>query len=482
MRYLILLLLLLTVNLYAQEENSRVVVEGFHYLDLKIKAADKYNSHLEKEQQQLLKKLKKREQKLSNKLKRTDSAAYARFRQQNLSYDSISKMMNADSATMAARTKGQKNPIMDSLKGVEAFVQGKSANPNSPQLQQYTSELNKEQAELNYHTYINNLITQRTNALKSMAAQGDIPGFTGMEKEVYYARSRMNVYKDMEEDPSKAEDRALEYLEGSEGFDNAMKGQSGSIQGMTSGASSSDLEKMGYQTKNQLQQNLQQKFGSGLGSVAQNVNSQITQYQDQLNGIKSSINDAKQTKRSLAQLKNTSKPSFKVNPMRGLPLFWKRFEKQYNWQMTRAAATGQPALLDASAMIGFKHTPKLVYGAGIASSIGLGQSWSNIHFSFQGIGLRTYATWQWQYGIGTYLGYERMYKQAVFIKQPETTGTDVLPSTHNTSTYSESLLVGLTKSYRINSKYNGAIQILYDVWWQQKGMSSPILIRIATIK
>ncbi len=464
---------------FAQEENGQIITQGTHYLDLKIKAVDKYNARLEKQQQKLINKLKRKEQKLATKLKSTDSVAYSRYKQQNLSYDSIGHLMNADSATMAARTKSAKNPITDSLKGVEAFVQSKSGN--SPQMQGYTSELTKQQTELNYHTYINSLITQRTNSLKSIAAQGDVPGFTGIEKQVFYGKAKMNVYKDMEEDPSKAEDKALEYLEGSEGFDQAMKGQAGGAGGMTAGASSaSDLEKMGYQTKSQLQNSLQQKFGGNMGAITQQVSSQISQFQDKLNRVQSSINDAKQTKQSLQQLKNTSKPSFKINPERGKP-FWKRLEKQYNWQTTRATADGQPAMLEASAMVGFKQTPKLVYGLGVASAMGLGQSWSNVQFSFQGVGLRSYTTWQWQYGVGTYVGYERMYKQAVFIKQPENVATDITPSAHNTTTYSESVLVGLTKSYKINSKYNGAIQLLYDIWWQQKGLSSPFLIRFSTI-
>ena len=62
--------------------------------------------------------------------------------------------------------------------------------------------------------------------------------------------------------------------------------------------------------------------------------------------------------------------------MRGR-LFWQRIEKQYNWQTTRATID-RPAKLEASAMAGFKHTPRLTYGLGIATSVGLGQGWSSI--------------------------------------------------------------------------------------------------------
>ncbi len=167
--------------------------------------------------------------------------------------------------------------------------------------------------------------------------------------------------------------------------------------------------------------------------------------------------------------------------MRGLP-FIKRIEKQYNWQTSRATADGkQPALLEASAMAGFRHTPRLTYGAGLAYAEGLGQSWQHIKLTFQGVGYRTFATWQWQYGIGAYAGYERMYKKAAFIKE-QPPDSDLRPTPHSSARYTESILAGLTKSYNINAKYKGAIQVLYDIWWQQKGLRSPIVLRFVTVK
>jgi hypothetical protein len=478
----------------SQEENAIAVAQGKRYISFKIKAVDKYNARLKKEQEKLLKKLKRKEQRLAHKLKSTDSAAYARFQQRKPSYDSIGKMMDADSATMAARAGKRKNSITDSLKGVESFIQVKASIPGtnaSPLPTTTTPQLNQLQTELNYRSYINGLITQRTQDLKSMAMAGQLPGFTGIEKQVYYGKAKMNVYKEMEEDPTKAEDKALEYLQGTEGFSGSMNqaaagGAGGaSMQGLSSSMSAADMSKMGFQTQDQVQQGLQQKFGSNLGGLAGSVGSQITSFQSQAQGITGGINDAKQTLQSAKSIKNINKPSFKVNPMRGLP-FWKRVQKQYTWQTTKATVDGTtgapiPAMLTATAMMGYKQTPKLVYGVGVISALGLGQSWSDVHLSWQGAGFTTYTTWQWQYGIGTYAGYERMYKQVAFTgaQQPSTIVAD--PSPHNTDNYSESILIGLTKSYNINSKWNGSIQLLYDIWWQQKGLASPIVIRFATL-
>jgi hypothetical protein len=485
------LLLLNPFKVLAQEENVTIVKEGTKYLDLRIKSLEKYNERLKKQQDKLLKKLRRKEAKLSSKLKATDSAAYVRFQSQQLTYDSISKVSNPDS-TELAKVSHRRNKVIDSLKGIQSFVKdnaskltqadGGITNVGSSGVHtgSYTSDINKLQGELNYRQYINDLISQRTNNLKSLSSSSNIPMLGGIQKEVFYGKAKMNVFKQIEEDPSKAEDVAYEYLQGSEGFDKAIAKATNPGSGMQSLAGNENadmLQQMGYQTKGQVQANLQRKFGANLGNVSQSMNQQVNQYQDKLK----ELNNAKQAKQSFQQLRNTEKPAFKVNPMRGMP-FWKRIDYQYNWQSTRATVN-TPALLEMSVMAGYKQSKKLAYGLGLATSIGLGQSWSNIHFSFQGLGLRSYLTWQWQYGFGLYGGYERMYKQAVFVGNTASSSPSVVTDgPHNTNNYSESILLGLTKSYHMNDKWNGQIQLLYDVWWQQKGMRSPLVLRFATVK
>ena len=466
----------------SQEENTTVVKQGTRYLNLKTKSINKCNSRVEHQQDHLLKKLKKKETHLAHKLKKTDSLAYARYQQQSSpSYDSIGKLSRNDTSDVANNISIRKNETVDSLRGVQSFVQSKSEQSgNIPSVEENNTDLSKLQKKLNYRNYINELITKRTDELKTLSGSKPIvPGLTGIEKQAFYGKSKMNAFKEIEEEPTKAEDKAMEYLQGSKGFDesmnNATQGGSGSMQALgAAGANAAQLEQMGYQTKRQVQANLSQKFGGNLGLVSEQMSSQISQWQDK----QKDLTDVKQTKQSLQELRETGKPTFKVNPMRGLP-FWKRIEKQYSFQATRTS-DNQPATIEPSATVGFKHTPKLMYGIGVACSIGLGQNWQNIHFSFRGIGLRSFATWQWQYGISAYAGYERMYKLFEFKQQGHQANTDIIPTPHNTANYNESILIGLTKSYNLHSKYNGAIQVLYDIWWQQKGLTSPIVLRFVT--
>ena len=467
-----------------QEENTTAVSQGNLYISFKIKSLDKYNSRVERQQKQLLNKLKRKEKHFVHKLKSSDSSAYAQYKEQKTpSYDSISKLSKSDTGSTAASFSKQRNATVDSLRGVLTFVQSKSGlSANTPQVQGTTGELNTVQGKMNFRNYITQLITQRTNNLKSFAAlSSNVPGLTGIEKQVFYSKAKMSVYKDMEEDPTKAEDKAMEYLQGSEGFDKCMKNTAQEDENTQSlaGSGAAELESMGYQTKRQIQGNLQQKFGNNIGIVVAQMNNQISDFQK---NVTSAADDMRASKQSFSDIKNTDKPSFKVNPLRGVP-FKKRIEKQYNWQTTRTSTDGiRPATFEPSIMAGIKQTPKLTYGLGIASAFGLGSNWQNIHFSFQGIGLRSFITWQWQYGIGVYAGYEREYNQFVFTGNRKSGISDMPINQHSKATYIESVLIGLTKSYHISSKYDGQIQVLYDIWWQEKGLRTPIVLRFATIK
>lgn len=479
LQWLLALFIVLTHCLptHAQEEET-VLTQGKKYLDFNISALEKYNKRVQKQQERLLQKLSRKEKTYAARLKRKDSAGYARYQQQQVSFDSIGKLNKNKGIVHSTKVKG--STAIDSLTAIQQFLQTKTNTSNSDELAQCTGQLSKLKGDQQHSNQISELINQRFNTLKVINASAkDIKGFKGIDKQVFYAKEKIKVFKQINDEPSRLEEEALEVLQGQQGFDQIMDKAGGKAM-PNSNMTASDLEKMGYQTKRQMQEQLQQKFGGNLAGIQQSMGKQISDYQDKLKEVKAATGTLKQSKQSLRRLKTINKPSFRVNPMRGLP-FSKRIEKQWNFQTNRATVDGTPAMLQLSAMTGFKHTPNLTYGAGIATCIGLGRNWNNIKFSFEGLGLRTFAEWQWQCGIGAYAGYELMFKQASFIKNSEAVPA-LKENIHNTNTYNESILIGLTKRYRINDKMNGSIQLLYDIWYKEKGLRTPIQLRIVTIK
>jgi hypothetical protein len=462
-------------NFYSQQEGDEVLARGKKYLDFNIRSLDRYNRRVSRQQEKLLNKLKRKEKVYAVKLKRKDSASFVRYQQQSLSFDSISRI-NKSSASIHRIRSGSN---VDSLVAIQKFLDEKAPFSTKLNSNVYTDKLGTLKSDQQYNSYIGELINQRFTNLKNINANAKtISGFKSIDKQVFYAKEKIKVFKQINDEPSKVEEQALEILQGQQGFDKWMDQASG--RKMPSGSlGASELEKMGYQTKRQIKEQLQQKLGSNLGGIQQSMGKQISDYQDRLKDVKAATGTLKQSKQSLRQLKNTNKPSFNINPMRAMP-FSKRIEKQWNFQTNRATVDGNPAMLQLSAMAGFKHTPKLIYGAGIATSIGLGRNWNNIKFSFEGLGVRTFAEWQWLYGIGAYAGYERMFKLAAFINAYETIPQQK-ENTHSTSTYNESILIGLTKRYRINDRMKGSIQVLYDIWYKDKGLRTPIQLRFTNI-
>ncbi|PZF74811.1 hypothetical protein [Taibaiella soli] len=471
----------------AQEEATGVYYSK-RYLDLNICSLSKYHKRLERQQIMLLHQLKKEEAKLQRKLKRADSAAYARLQNQPFTYDSISKLSRVDSSALITKISQRRDAAIDSLQGVLGFMQDKSAllSEGAVNSSQYSSELQSLQQKINYRNYLNELITQRINNLKSIVGKNDLSVFNALQKNILVAKSKMQIWKQVADDPSKAEEKALEYLQGFDGFDKTLS-QSTSVGSMQSGMNASDLEKMGMQTKDQLSKALQQKFGNNIGQVQNMMGSQVAEWQNKAHDVTNKVKETKQqiadAQSGLTKVKpDLIHPAIKLkNPMRGLP-FWKRLEKSYNYATSRATPAGQPAMLQAAGMIGYKQTPKVSYGIGTALNVGMGQDWNHIKFTFEGIGLRSYVQAQLVFGIALYGGYERTYRQAAFTG-PRTISpqeTSLTPNNHNTAKYYESVLLGIAKTYKMNSKWNGQIQVLYDVWWRDKGLNSPVVLRFAT--
>lgn len=484
MKFTFALVILCCAFVASAQEESGEVYYAKRYLDINIRSQEKFNKQVARQQNKLLAKLKRKEQQYAARLRRKDSASYASYQQQPMTFDSISKVSKSNNAPSNTPIAKLHNGV-DSLKQIEQYLQDKMhlQGDNKSAICDYGSKLSTVSAQGNKNAYINNLITQRMSSLKQLNAGSKLKGqgLGAIEMNVFYSKCKINAFKDIKDDPSKAEQRAMEYLQGQPGFDKYLQGNDG-MQGLQGkNMSSADLEKMGFQTKQQMTANLQKKFGGNLSGLQQNMGTQVKQFHDGLNKVKSAKNTVKQSRQSIKHANNLNKLSFKVNPMRGLP-FSKRIEKQYNYQTTRVTIDGKPAILQLSAMAGFKHTPRLTYGLGVATSIGLGQNWNNIRFSFEGVGLRSFASWQWQYGIGAYAGYERMYRNAVFISKSSENIPAVDLNTHNTKAYMDAVLIGLTKSYRLNEKWNGSIQVLYDIWWKEKGLRSPILLRFSNSK
>ena len=468
-------MLFFSVCTYAQEENPEVNLQGRRYVDIRIKKLEKSANRISRAQTRLLKKLSKREKTFANKLRKTDSSLYLSYLEDKLSFDSIGKIAKNYEKDGAFSFIDVPNRTVDSLRKITSFCNSTQGSVDVGR-DKMTERAHTLGGKLNFNNYVDALINEKVENLKDMAElNANLPGLGEIEKEVFYGKSNIAAIKAIANDPNKAEEKALEYLQGVKGFEQMFSSYKEGMQL----PNNADLVSQGYQTNSLLQSSFAAKYGAGTSAITEKLNSSIADFQDKKEHLATTVGNAKE---GLTNLKKSEKIGFKINPVRGVP-FMQRLEKTFNWQASRPSADNSvPALFTGAVSVGYKQTSKMIYGLGFAAYMGLGESWQRVHFSLQGVGTRIFYSWQLPYSISAYTEYERTFKKYFFTHNATSENELQIPTAHSTLSYSESMLIGFSKKYNLNKKYNGAIQILYDIWWQDKGQNNPIVIRFLTIK
>lgn len=456
-------------------ENTGIVKYGNRYVDLNLYKYEKLAKRVENQQKQFVKRLQHKEKKLLRQLHSGDSAAYVRLVNTPLSYDSIGKLVKPGSSTQtSAKANRRVSGALDSLTSVVRFM--KKAGYDQAGVDKYSGSIQQLRQQFSYRQYIADLITRHTDELIGLCRNVKASALTEIQQQNSYLKTRIATWQQIADDPEKLEQSALEYLQGVKGFDDAINNATKSSGGMTPGMTANDLNALGFQTKGATLNSLQQKFGNNIGRVQQQMAGEIGEWQSLAQGYSSN------TKQALHDVKGAGKKiaGLHLNPLRGLP-FCLRLEKQFGFTTARPS-NGKPALLSLSGSIGYKLTRNMSFGAGVVSQTGLGQSWSAIQFSFQGVGTSAYARLKLMFGINGYASYERVWKSGAFTTGNTDNSSTLTPSLHNTSNYSESCLIGLEKQYKLSGKFNGYIQVLFDCWWKNKALRSPFQIRFVQIK
>ncbi|WP_343566230.1 hypothetical protein [Sphingobacterium sp.] len=479
----------------AQSESG--MEEASLYLEKRTTDLGNYIHRSNRIQERLLNRLRKKEARMLAKLAAKDSAAYNEYLNRSISFDSIAAL-SKDTTVLARMTKWR-NATIDSLKGIQQFMHNQGnklatldgisgqALPGGD----YSGKIAELQGKLNAEQQVKDLIRQRTQSLEQMARSAGIPGLIGLQKDIYYAQEKMNAWRSVADDPDAAEEKAMEYLQGIEGFESYIGNNK---IGLGSGVSAADLQNMGYQTKGQVQQMLSEKFGS-LQVVQQAMQGQIKDFSDRLGKVTDKVKEAgslaqearqglQEAKATKDKLKHIEKPAFHKNPERGKP-FWLRLETQYNFQTMPATPDGlRPAMVELGVGIAFKHTPSLSYGIGIGASIGLGQDWQHIRLSYEGISARVYADWKLLYGFSLQAGYERALRPAgrAYLEEnsndPQSAASSGNALKQAFGGQQEVAYLGIMKRYRISNKWSGTFMAGYNFLWQQSNLRTPFMLTL----
>lgn len=453
-----------------------IASQGQIFINARLKKMNRYADRETRSTQKLLKKLSRKEARYLNKIKSKDSLADMQLGK-SISYDSIRNLaQNTEAGKTYKKAKNSFNKTIDSLKGIADFTNQKitraASKLNGTELQGIsTDKIDQLQDKLNVNEYVQQQIQGRTTALQNLGKNSKYTnGLTGINKQAYYYKQKLNAYKNIANDPGILEEKALEYLSGMQGFDKSVNVNSFALNGngqmaMQQARSAEELEKMGYQTKRQVKSQMEEQFGMKTPEQAAQINTKFKEAKTQLTNYTSQLNTAK------AQIK---KLGFRPNPLRGLP--WKqRLEKSMNWKVSKASASS-PAMIEMNGLLGFKHTPTLTHSFVFGGTLGLGKNWQNIRFTFEEfrIGVNTDAKLIW--GISAQAGFERLYKKYQQTKAL-TNELNTIQVVSQTKYYADIAYAGLQKTYKINSKYSGTLLLAYDFLWKQGNAQTPIIWR-----
>jgi hypothetical protein len=288
---------------------------------------------------------------------------------------------------------------------------------------------------------------------------------------VAYYKAQVSQWKALINDPSRLEAEALRWVSKLPAFQEFMK-NNGELANLFGGFGNNNGGSQtmigGTQSRQALAQALQAQFGQDalagqrMQQQLQGAMGQLAEIQQKLSGIVGQTGAGSQGNVTLSA-RDEERAAHRAKPT------GQKFELGWNLQ-AGTRIRGFPAVTDLALSAGYRITPSLVLGAGMAYKFGLG-TWEKIQWTHEGVGFRSFGDFRLASPRAKMFGdtwltvsAEMNYFQRIY---------DL--SQLKEAAWDPSLLAGLTKRLRAG-KRQGKIQILYDFSPPLAG-SSPFLIR-----
>ncbi|WP_261511534.1 hypothetical protein [Chryseobacterium paludis] len=476
MKTVIISIYLLLVSGRAISQDSTSIAHNQiskNYFSQVKQKTDKMDRRISKQSEEVLSRFIKQEQKLKRKLGKIDS-----LKANNLfthSIDSLgslkSRMKGKVVKYSSALSQASGDLYVDSLSNSIVFL--KQTKGILEQSKGITDKLNGSlksiddlKDKLALTEQIKAYIRERKQMLKDQLSQytGFSKDLQKMNKEAYYYTQQLKEYKEIFKDKKKAEQKAMELMKKIPAFNEFMQKHSQlaslfNIQG--NGASAQSLE--GLQTRNQVEQLIQQRLGSGPNAGAA-LSQQMSEARSKFDELKCKF----------PNLDNTGDmPDFKPKEMK-TKSFLQRLEFGSNIQFQRSNKFF-PTTSDLAGQVAYKFHKNGSAGLGLSYKLGMGTGFNNIQFSNQGMGIRSFMDWKIKGTIFLNGGYEQNYQPNY-----EWVPTNyVILASRVMQKWTQSGLVGVSKKYKINSRLKGNAMILFDFLYNQHyPHTDPIKFRV----
>lgn len=451
-----------------------------------------FSNNAERSTQHTLDALISEEKSMQKKMAVSDPAASKRLF--GYALDSLQRMKAAISGSTAKTghlLAGNYFPYTDSLRQTLAFLQQtgqKGAALNSKvnsQLSSSLGQVNALEGKLNTIAVIQNFIQQRQQLLTGVL--GKLPQYTGnlqqLSKTGYYYSAQITTYKNTLKDPAAIERKMLDQINTSAVFQDLLQ-HNGQLAGLFVPRTAfarlplTSNPVTGLPARAQLQQYFREHaptLTDTTDPVAQ-LTKKFTAAGSQLQQTGGAPGGTAAPGLSMlppgapALPSSTSTiPATTTTPnTQKTKTFGQRLQYGIDLQFGQAVSY-LPATSNFGLKLGYKLNDKLTAGIGVDYLFGMGTGWKDLHFTNQGVGLRSYATWQIKKGWNIQGGAEANYMSA-FTSIRQLRGLQQ---------WQTSALLGLSKQYRVSRKISGNVQVLYDFLYQQHlPTTQPILFRL----
>jgi len=351
---------------------------------------------------------------------------------------------------------------LDTLQTTLKFLQSNQANAgslntSSGPLAKVTNQVQQLQAHLDESALISQYVTERRQQITQYLSQfsslppGVLQSFNQYKATAYYYRQQVEQFKNSLNDPQKIEQQTINQLNKLPAYQQFLAKHSmlaSLFQIPTGDDASASLQ--GLQTKDQVQQLLQQQVSAGGSGGQAAVDQQMQQAKSQLTSMQSNL-----SKYGIGG-QELDMPNFQPNQQK-TRTFLKRLTYGASLQLSKSTDYF-PATAYAGLTIGYKINDKSTVGIGASYNIGLGSDWGHMQFSSQGMGLRSFMDWKIKKTYYVTGGYELNYM----------TQFNSIAQLKDRSLWQPSALIGLEKKYKISSKLQGSLQVLFDALYRQE--------------
>lgn len=428
---------------------------------------------LNKQSAKLLSRMQAKEDKLQRQLQTSDST-----KAQTVFTDEIKRRYASLKAAVLDTTSiTTKFPLREYVPGLDSMQTSLSFLLQSKylpadklqQLQALSTQVKSLETELQKANDIQSFVREREANLKEQLLNtGVAKKLTGINKQVFYYQTELSQYKELLNDKEKLKEKILETAVRIPAFQKFWQRNSYLSALFPRPYDNTGTQVYtGLQTRASVQNLLAQRIGNvsvptanTLANPTQYVQPGIDQAQAQFSNLKNKLNNLANGGGN----SDMTMPDFKPNDQK-TKTFFQRLEYGFNIQ-SQPGTNFLPANSDIAVTLGYKLSDSKTFGVGASYKVGWGTGWNNIKLTSQGAGVRSYAEMKAKGSVWVTGGFEYNYLSSF----------RSLEDLHNNiDAWQRSALLGLSKKYKIGSRKEGNIQVLYDFLHNQENPPSQAL-------